>query len=125
MNMGLAPNPSSVKNFILDSTQSGILTRNLQAFSGGPLDPSKTMQNTSQHLRSDGTMHSKIDSNMFGQIDTLSSTPLVSRTEKVVDEFLQSSVFKNEADVELNEAVCMANHVHCISFFLIFYCSLF
>ncbi|KAH0466175.1 hypothetical protein IEQ34_006278 [Dendrobium chrysotoxum] len=104
MNMGLAPSSSSVHNFIPGSTQSGVLTSNLQASASGPFDPSKTMLSTFQHSRSDGTIN-EIDSNIFGQKDTFSSTPPVSRTEKVVENFLQSSAFKNEAEANLDEAV--------------------
>ncbi|XP_020586238.1 uncharacterized protein LOC110028644 [Phalaenopsis equestris] len=103
MNMGIAPNLSSVKNFIPVSTQSGILTSNIQTFSSGPLDPSRTMQNTFQHSRSVGSIHREIDSNISGQKDNFSSTLPGSRTEKVVDNFLQSSAFKNEAEAELIE----------------------
>ncbi|KAL0923302.1 hypothetical protein M5K25_007354 [Dendrobium thyrsiflorum] len=100
MNMGLAPSSSSVNNFIPSSTQSGMLTSNLQASAG----PSKTMLSTFQRSRSDGTIN-EIDSNIFGQKNTFSSTPPVSRTEKVVENFLQSSALKNEAEADLDETV--------------------
>lgn len=103
-NIGISPSLSSVKNFIPGSTQSGTLTSNIQAFVGGPLDESKTLQSTFQHPRTNGTIHREITSNSFERKDTFSITPLESRTEKVLNNFLQSSALKKESEAELDEA---------------------
>ncbi|EHA8591104.1 hypothetical protein COCNU_scaffold033492G000020 [Cocos nucifera] len=110
MNVGSVPGLSSAPSVIPGSAQSSITTlsgtfdKKVQSSSGSVLDlESKTTGSTFQHARFDESPHQEPTYNSYESNRTLSEKSIGSRTEKVINNFLQNPLFRNDEEMELNE----------------------
>lgn len=113
MNVGSIPGLSSASSVIPGSAQSsitmlsGTFDKKVQSSSGSVLDvESNTTGSTFQHARSDESPHQVPTYNSYESKGTQSEKSIGSHTEKVIDNFLQNPLFRNDEEMELNEVVC-------------------
>lgn len=109
MNLGITPSLSSVQSVIPGplpssiSMLSGTSGRNLQTSTGTVLDlASKTAGSTFQYSTSYESFNQNPTEN-YESKETPSEISLGTRSEKVINTFLQNPPFKNEEEMELNE----------------------
>ncbi|XP_008798823.1 uncharacterized protein LOC103713605 isoform X6 [Phoenix dactylifera] len=110
MNAGSVPGLPSASSVIPGSAQSsntmlsGAFNKKVQSSSGSVLDlESKTTGNTFQPARFDESPHQEPTYNSYESKGTLSEKSIGSRTEKVINNFLQNPLFRNDEKMELNE----------------------
>lgn len=110
MNVGSMPGLSSASSVNLGSAQSslallsGTSDKKVQSSSGNDLDQdSKTMGSTFHHARFDESLQEEPAYNSPESKGTLSEKSSGSRTEKVINNFLQNPLVRNDEETELNE----------------------
>ncbi|EHA8591503.1 hypothetical protein COCNU_scaffold065343G000010 [Cocos nucifera] len=105
MNVGSVPVlsiPGSAQSSI--TMLSGSFDKKVQSSSCSVLDlESKTMGSTFQHARFDESPHQEPTYNSYESNGTLSGKSIGSCTEKVINNFSQNPVFRNDEEMELNE----------------------
>ncbi|XP_073111732.1 uncharacterized protein [Elaeis guineensis] len=110
MNVGSVPGLSSAPSIIPGSAQSSITMLNgtfdkkVQSSSGSVLDlESETTGSTFQHARFDESPHQEPTHNSYESNRTMSEKSIGSHTEKVINNFLQNPLFRNDEEMGLNE----------------------
>nr|XP_029119988.1 uncharacterized protein LOC105043758 isoform X3 [Elaeis guineensis] len=112
MNVGSVPGLSSAPSIIPGSAQSSITMLNgtfdkkVQSSSGSVLDlESETTGSTFQHARFDESPHQEPTHNSYESNRTMSEKSIGSHTEKVINNFLQNPLFRNDEEMGLNEVL--------------------
>jgi len=72
---------------------------------------SKTAGSSFDHPKSNGSVHRDPSTHNLYEPHGTSDRSLGTRTEKVLDSFLQSPILKNDEDIEVNEMVSIGRDI--------------